>query len=154
MPAAEGAVIGGVARFEINTGTTETPAWKKIKDEVKIEISRTNNVVPRLNKDTGDHESAVKVSMGTKITVTAQENALPGSGYIAFGDIWTMSEKTYRDAGKGEYAVRVIPTDSGLTSLTGTALILNPSQPYTVDEIVEYTFEVQFITKPTAAEIA
>ena len=99
MPAVEGAVIGDSARLEINTGTTALPVWKKIKDEVKIEIQRTNKTVERLNKDIGDHESHVKVRLGTKITVTAQENALPGTNFIAFGDIWAMAEKTYRDAG-------------------------------------------------------
>lgn len=154
MPAVEGAVIGGSARLEINTGTTALPVWKKIKDEVKIEVQRTSKTVERLNKDTGDHESHIKVRSGTKVTVTAQENALPGTNFIAFGDIWALAEKTYRDAGKGETEVRILPTDTGLTSLTGLGLILNPTQPYAVDEIVEYTFEVLFIAKPTAAEVA
>lgn len=154
MPASEGAVIGGVARLEINTGTTIAPIWKKIKDEVKIDISVLNDTVERKNKDTGSHKSYIKTFVDTKVSVTAQENALPGNGFIGYGDILALSRTTYRDAGKGEVDVRIVPTDSGLTSLTGTALILNPTTPYAVGEIVEYTFEVQFITLPTEAEIA
>lgn len=153
MPAVEGAVIGN-ARVEINTGTIAIPVWSKIKDEVKFELSRTNTIVERKNKDTGSHVSKVKTFIDTKISVTAQENALPGAGYIGWGDIYIMTTKTYADVGRGEYQVRILPTESGLSSIAATALITNITYPMQVGEIVEYSFEIDIISLPTVAEVA
>ena len=154
MAAEAGGIIGGKARLEINTGTSGSPTWKKIIDEVKFELKRTNEKVQRRSKDTGKHNQYIKTFVDTMISITALDNPVPGSDGINFFDIEALSILTNADSGGGVKEMRILPTVSGLPSFAFDGFIENVSMPYEVGALVEYTFDIQVNSLPTTAEVA
>lgn len=148
-------MVGQKIRFYKNTGTSQAPAWKKLKGEVSVSTSETSGKVEKLNKDSGKHKAYVKTQLDSTLTITADyyNQSDIGADELGWAEMRADYAKTQADAAY-EFEYKIEGAETGLHILTKLGFVESCSFPAEVNGIVKFDVGIQFQEEGTVAEVA
>ena len=147
-------ILGQALRLRINTGTVETPLWKTIKGEVSASINPTSDKVEVANKDIGKHKKYIKLQLDHTLSVTATEYTTVTANELSFADVYGFYQENNSDAGGGIYPMEFYTTTVGAESISFTAFVETCTLPADNNGVVEYSFNLQVVSLPTATTVS
>lgn len=153
--------LGQIQYLAINMGTTGTPAWKQVQNEVETSINKTADKVEVTSKSSGTSKKFKKTLLDATLACKAYDDLEPTTNFLTYKDfnaIWLMTEGSTGGSagtglGNGVFEMKLLSVTTGDTVDAFSGFIDSLSKPLPNMDKIEYTFNIQPVTAITPTTV-